>query len=271
MSFFRADLHCHSTASDGTYSPEDLVKLAVDIGLNALSITDHDTIDAYSKAAPLAKQLNMPLLSGIEFSTMLLGKSVHLLGYGFQINHPAIAKLCEKHKLRRKARNVAIVENLKNLGLPIDLPVGESSIGRPHIAQGMVEKGYVATVQEAFKKYLGEGKPAYAKGEGVAVQETIDALHAASGLAVIAHPHLIDEPYLIKNLLDFNFDGIECFYAKFSPEQNKRWLEIAAKKNWLITGGSDFHGSIKPTIPLGASWVDQNNWERILCHTTTLF
>jgi len=270
MSFFRADLHCHSTVSDGTYTPEDLVKLAVDIGLNGLSITDHDTTDAYERALPLARSHHLPLLAGIEFSTVLLGKSVHLLGYGYELGHPAIASLCAKHKQRRTERNLQMVENLKNLRMPIELPVAESSIGRPHLAQAMLEKGYVQTIQEAFKKYLGEGKPAYAKGESVTVDETIYAIHAAKGIAIIAHPHLIEEPYIIKNLLDFDFDGIECFYAKFSPEQNKRWLEIAEKKKWLITGGSDFHGSIKPTIPLGASWVDQNNWERILCRITPL-
>lgn len=270
MNSFRADLHCHSTSSDGTYTPEDLVKLAVEIGLNALSITDHDTIDAYEKAIPIAKQLSLPLLTGIEFSTVLLGKSVHLLGYGFKLDHPAVISLCAKHKQRRTERNLQILENLKKIGLPVDLHHGESSIGRPHIAQAMMEKGYVQSVQEAFKKYLGEGKPAFARGEAITIQETIDALHAASGLAVIAHPHLIEDPSLVKNLLEYNFDGIECYYAKFSLEQNKRWLEIAEKKQWLITGGSDFHGSIKPTIPLGASWVDQTNWERILCRTTII-
>lgn len=271
MNPFRADLHCHSTASDGTYSPEDLVKLAAEIGLSALSITDHDTVDAYQRAIPIAKQLNLPLLSGIEFSTVLLGKSVHLLGYGFQIDHPSISSLCSKHKQRRTERNSQILENLKNLGLPVDLHHGESSIGRPHIAQAMVEKGYVNSVQDAFKKYLGEGKPAYAKGESITVQETIDALHEASGIAVIAHPHLIDDNYLVKHLIGHNFDGIECYYAKFAAEQDKRWLEIAERKKWLITGGSDFHGSIKPAIPLGASWVDQTNWERILCRITTIY
>ena len=267
MSLFRADLHCHSTASDGTYSPEDLVRLAAEIGLNGLSITDHDTIDAYARAIPIAQQLNIPLLTGIEFSTVLLGKSVHLLGYGFQLDNPAITALCIKHKKRRDERNLQILDNLKKLGLPVDLHHGESSIGRPHIAQAMVEKGYVNSVQEAFKKYLAEGKPAYAKGELITVQETIDTIHSAHGIAVIAHPHLIDEPYLTRNLQEFNFDGIECFYAKFSSEQNRRWLDLAAKKDWLITGGSDFHGSIKPNIPLGASWIDKNNWERILCRT----
>ena len=268
MKEFRADLHCHSTCSDGTYTPEELVRLAAEIGLGGLAITDHDTVDAFSLALPLAKSFGLELLPGIEFSTGLFGVSVHILGYGFQWDHPAIRALCEKHSLRRAERNAEILKNLARLGFPLDLeeviPQGQHhTIGRPHIAQAMVNRGYVSSIQEAFKRYIGDGKPGFSRGVAYTPQETIEAVHAANGFAVIAHPHLIDHAEILRHLLEMPFDGIECFYAKFMRDQNSRWIQIADKKKWLKTGGSDFHGTVKPTIPLGASWVDQKTFHTL--------
>lgn len=269
MADFRADLHCHSTCSDGTYTPENLVKLASESGLMGLSITDHDTVEAYSLALPLAQSLGVELISGVEFSTELFGQSVHVLGYCFQVDHPAIQELCQMHMQRREERNLSILEKLKDLGKPLSLEEiipkeMHHTIGRPHIAQAMIKRGYVETIQEAFKKYIGDGKPAYAKGKTIPIQETLDIIHTAHGKAIMAHPHLIDDNLILRKLLEMNFDGIECYYAKFNKEQNARWIQIAQNKNWLITGGSDFHGNVKPTIPLGASWIDRESFNFLI-------
>jgi len=268
MSKFRADLHCHSTCSDGSFTPAELIVHASQQGLNGLSITDHDTTKAYETVFPLAQELGIELLPGVEFSTIQNGVSIHILGYAFNPFHPGILSLCERHILRRKGRNLEILKKLNTLNMPLSMEEileGElnqsHTIGRPHIAKGLVKKGYVTSIQEAFKKYLGEGKTAYVPGSSFTIEETLNVIHEANGLAIIAHPHLIEQPASVHTLLEMNFDGIECFYGNFKAEQNERWIKIADKKGWLKTGGSDFHGNIKPTIALGCSWICQETFD----------
>jgi len=272
---FRADLHCHTTCSDGSLTPEELVQHAKSIGLSGLSITDHDSVAAYPSALPIAKTLGLQMISGVEFSTVHHFNSVHILGYSFDLNHPVIKDFCERHKQRRLERNRAILVKLAEHHMPIteediegctreEVLKTNRSIGRPHIALAMVKKGYVGSVQEAFKKYLAEGKSCYTQGKAFTTQESIDIIHEAKGLAIIAHPHLIDDIPTLRQMLEMNFDGLECYYAKFPLEQQERWIEIAKKRNLLITGGSDFHGDIKPNIPLGASYVGQDIFQVLL-------
>lgn len=274
MNSFRADLHCHSTCSDGMLTPQELIELAKKIGLSALSITDHDTIDAYPIAIPLAQQHGITLIPGVEFSTVLEETSIHILGYGMALDNPDLLDLCHKHKNRRQARNQAILDLLTKHGMPLTLDdvftsspsinhQGKGSIGRPHIALAMVAKGYVADVKEAFTKYIAENKPCYSQGVLFSVEETIDIIHSAGGVAVIAHPHLIKNNHLVNLLLQMPFDGIECYYWKCHPHQNERWLKIAKHKNLLITGGSDFHGDIKPNLELGSSWIGEEHFNAL--------
>lgn len=283
---FRADLHCHSTCSDGTLTPKELILLAKKIGLQGISITDHDTIDAYSEAIPQAKESGIEIISGVEFSTIHMDNSVHILGYAFNLNSTEIQTLCQKHQQRRIERNRAILERLTAKGFSIteeevqscaSIPSHGSKriMGRPHIAQAMVKKGYVESVQDAFKLYIGEDKPFFVRGELISLEETLQVIHAANGYAIIAHPHLIKNESLLANLLTMKFDGIECYYSQFQSQQHERWIKIAKKKNWLMTGGSDFHGDIKPTIPLGCSWVPeetfrvlQNHFHNVMSETT---
>lgn len=265
MSDFRADLHCHTTCSDGTLSPVEIVELAAKKGLRGLSITDHDTIEAYKTAIPAAKALNLPLISGVEFSSMHDQVSIHLLAYSFPLDSPLILEFCKKHEHRRVLRNREILDLLFKQGMPITEeelehehdPGPSHNLGRPHIALAMLKKGYISSIQEAFNEYIGEGKPCYAPGGYFSVEETVDLIHKAKGLAVIAHPHLINNEEILRDLLEMDFDGIEGYYARFSREDEERWVRIGNRKGWLITGGSDFHGDIKPTIPLGSSWVDE--------------
>lgn len=275
MSGFRADLHCHSTYSDGSESPEALLKIAQSKGLSALSITDHDTVGAYAEAIPLFKEAGITLLTGVEFSTSLKGHSVHILGYGFIPDAPSIQQLCAKHTERRESRNRQMLERLATLGMVVTLEDLDEAIaanpgsdvrtiGRPHIALAMIKKGYVGTPQEAFNKYLAEGRPCYVQGTTLTVDETLNAIHEAKGLAVIAHPHLVKNSALMSELLTKPFDGIECYYGNFLPAEHKRWLKVASKKDWLVTGGSDFHGKAKPNIELGCSWIGEEEFQKII-------
>ncbi len=266
---FRADLHCHSTCSDGTVSPQDLVRLAKTVGLSALAITDHDTIDAYLLAEPVAREVGIILGTGVEFSCDYKGKSVHVLGYGFPYNDPQIHNLCMRHQERRKNRNRAILDKLQRLGFALQekeisqdgVPVG--SMGRPHIAHALVKRGIVHSMKEAFNLYLGEGKCCYERGEPFGIPETLDILHAAGAKVFLAHPHLGEGLCKVKELLEMPFDGIECYYARCYPEQEKRWLKLAKDRGLLISGGSDFHGDFKPYITLGCSWVDEETFHQI--------
>lgn len=266
MQDFRADMHTHTTCSDGSMTPEGVVRLAAAHGLNALSITDHDTIDAYPDILPIAKEAGIEMVSGVEFSTMHKNISVHVLAYGFATNSPAIQAFCTRHQQRREQRSLEMLHLLAKHGMPVseeELFANRPSkrgIGRPHIAQAMVAKGYVKDIVEAFKKHLGEGRPCYTSGKPCSVEETLDCIRQANGYAILAHPHLVNNPPTLNYLLTLPFDGIECHYARFNRDQNKRWLNIAKKKEWLELGGSDFHGDIKPTIPLGCSWIGEDTF-----------
>lgn len=272
---FRADLHCHSVFSDGSETPEGLVKLAIAKGLSALSITDHDTAAAYETAIPLFSAAGIELITGIEFSTTHHEYNIHILGYGFKPKGEAVQNLCNRHTRRRAARNLAMLALLAKQGIdiqPEDLlnAIPQESIthkrviGRPHIAIAMIKKGYVSTPQEAFQKYLAEGRPCYIQGETFTIDETLDAIHADGGIASIAHPHLIKNGSIVAYLLTKPFDAIECYYGNFAAHHHTRWLKIARHKGWLITGGSDFHGTAKPGLELGSSWIGKEDYDAFI-------
>lgn len=265
---FRADLHCHSTASDGTLTPEELIELAKERGLQGLAICDHDTIGGFLQARAKAKELNILLGSGVEFSCQHQGISVHVLGYDFLPDNQELLALCKRHESRRSERNKKIVKNLRALGVDIKeeelLTISqEKMIGRPHIAKILVDKGVVPNFETAFQRYLAEGKPAFSHGETFSLEETLAVIHAARGKAFLAHPHLHRGRKEVKKILELPFDGVECYYARFTEKEAQSFLEIAHKQSLLISGGSDFHGSIKPHSYLGSSFVDEIHFWQI--------
>lgn len=263
---FRADLHAHTTCSDGTLTPEELIDHAKEVGLSALCITDHDNVDAYATAIPKAKQTGIILVPGIEFSSIFKEMSVHILGYGIHLDHPSLSALCKRHKMRRTQRNRAILEKLKQQGICIteeELLQKGNNLGRPHIAALMVEKGYVPQIKHAFSHYIGDDQSCFVRGESVSAEETIEVIHQAGGKAFLAHPHLIDHQRKVKELIKLPFDGIECHYARFLADQEKKWVQMAKERQLLISGGSDFHGATKSYIPLGCSWVDEPTFHLI--------
>ncbi|MCH9626982.1 MAG: 5'-3' exoribonuclease [Chlamydiales bacterium] len=269
---FRADLHCHSTYSDGTDTPQELIEQAIELQLGGLSITDHDTVAAYPEALSFAKEKQFPLLVGIEFSASHYGTPVHILGYAFQLKSEAIDALCKRHQERRRQRNRNILQKLQQLGISIDeSELGEEghTLGRPHIAKEMIKRGVVSTIKEAFECYLGEGKKAYDPGEPISVLETIETIHQAGGKALIAHPHLINRSSVERQLLQMPFDGVEGYYARFAPHQERKWIQIAQEKGWLVSGGSDYHGRNKPFNLLGSSWVGRETFEQLYAQSTT--
>lgn len=270
MNPFKADLHCHSTCSDGDTSPVELLKMAVDAGLSGLSITDHDTIAAYRTAIPKAKELNLKLLPGVEFSSVNKQTPVHILGYAFHEESKMISDFCERHFERRQERNKEILELLSKHAIFLteaDLQKEHSGTpGRPHIALAMMRKGYVKTLKEAFTKYIGDHKPCYAQGPRFSVEETIEVIHRAGGLAVIAHPDQIKSSKTVKDLLSMGFDGIEVYYARNDPNSQHKWLQACQNRGWFTTGGSDYHGSIKPNNPIGCSWIGEETFQHLYIH-----
>lgn len=267
---FRADLHTHTTASDGTFSPAELLHHAVEVGLSGLSITDHDTLLAYEEALPLAEELSLPLLPGVEFSTLFQATSIHLLGYAFTSTNKKILELCKNQRMERSRRNQKIVEKLASQGMAIDLKELEEArlsaqvIGRPHLAELMVRGGYVSTLQEAFDRWIGEGKPCYEPGQRPTTEEAIEMIHEAGGVAVLAHPHLLPPHFSPHGLLRLPFDGIEGWYGRVPKFREKRWIQEAKERGWLVTGGSDFHGAIKPHLPLGCSWIGEETFSFLM-------
>lgn len=271
---FRADLHCHTTCSDGSFSVENILLHAKELGLKGLSITDHDTVDAYEVAIPLAQKIGILLGVGVEFSADYKGNSIHVLGYDFDYTDLGIRKFCEAHQKRRESRNREILKKLRVRNFVVEeeelATLPGTTKGRPHIAYLMIQKGYVRSVKEAFQLYLGERASCYVPGDVFTVQETIDVIHKAGGKAFIAHPHIVDDGKTVLALLKMDFDGIECYYARCIPKQEKRWLKIAKERGWLMSGGSDFHGEMRPYIPLGCSWVDEETFGKIFSRKPTL-
>lgn len=260
---FRADLHTHTYFSDGMLSPEALLREAKKAQLKAVSITDHDTFAAYFEGRELAKAFDIILLPGIEFSASFEGRSIHILSYGLAFDN-RVQAFCERHHALRLEKFRARLALFNTLGMPLDekelLSSPTQSPSRMHIARGLVEKKYVPDYQTAIQKYLKEGAPCYIGHTSVSVEETIDLIHSAHGLAILAHPHRLPVGPYLKKLLEHDFDGIECFYGSLSRAQCAPFIDECKRRGWLLTGGSDFHGDIRPTIFLGSSWISEESF-----------
>lgn len=262
------DLHTHTTASDGSLTPTALVQKAHEIGLAALAVTDHDTISGLAEAHAEARRLGLDFLAGVELSVEDKDGRFHLLGYGFDPNFDELAEKLLNLRRSRAARNTQMAAKMVALGLPVTMDDvrnaakkhgGEDSevIARPHFAQALIAAGVVASVQEAFDTYLASGKPLYQAKDVLTPAEAIGLLHRAGGVAVMAHPGLVplSKDALkarIKSLAeDAGMDGLEALYSQHSPAETAFFLEVARENNLLVTGGSDFHGTPKPRVPLG--------------------
>lgn len=243
----RADLHAHTTASDGQQSPEEVIQLATQALLAVIAITDHDTTVGIAPAQ-LASHGFIEVIPGIEIGSRTRDDEIDILGYCIDPAHSGLQTRLEFFRRNRTERGQQIVERLAQLGLPVDwqrvLAIsGGDTVGRPHIAQAMVEAGYVDSVKAAFERYLASDKPGYVARETLSPEGAIELIHAAGGVAVLAHPvYVRDFPSVVERLVPAGLDGIEVNYPDHTPELQAQARQLAQRYQLIMTGGSDFHG-----------------------------
>lgn len=257
------DLHTHSIRSDGSFTPSDLVRHGKENGLAALALTDHDSIDGVEEAMRTGEEIGMEVVPGIEFSVQSKTET-HILGYYIDIHHPSLLEALEQIRRERRERNHMVVENLRKLGFDVSLeevfPLAPNGlIGRAHFAKLLVQKGYVSSVKEAFDLYLSNGKPAYASNQSLSPQRAVQLIKEAGGCAFVAHLHLIrmeDAPLreFLSDLKKVGLDGIEGYYTEYTPEMQETYQRMAKELGLLLSGGTDFHGAMKPHISIGTGY-----------------
>ncbi len=264
-----ADLHLHSTASDGKLKPSDVIRHAHESGLKAVSLTDHDTITGLKPARELAGELGLEFINGVELSTFMNGRECHILGYGFDDDNPNINKLFGSQLSQRRTRAEAMIHELNKLGMEITFDevwaeAVNAPISRVHIARVLMNKGYCATQNEVFFRFLGNRGPAYVPFELVAADDGIEAIHEAGGVAVLAHPsnyYLYED---LKKLMDWGIDGFEYIHPSHNYTQQMKYFNHARNYDLLVTGGSDFHGYLnKDYNNLGMVAVDMQHFHHL--------
>ena len=255
------DLHIHSTASDGTDTPTQIVQKAAKLGLAAIAVTDHDSVSGVAEAVQAGKEYSVEVVPGIEVSSDYRDENVHILGYFIDIDAPAMRPVLDWVKVERMDRNVKLVEMFQRDGFDISMEAllreyPGSVLGRPHFCEYLMHKGYISTVKEGFDKYLGEGKPYYLPKRRISIATAVETIVGAGGVPVLAHPFMYhySKPEiieLIETVKDLGIRAVEAYYSEFSDEQTE-WLLRAAEKYGLgISGGSDYHGPRKPHIAIG--------------------
>lgn len=269
----RVDLHLHTTVSDGALRPEELVDAASSIGIRMIAVTDHDSVDGIHDAERAASALPIEVIPGIEVSASLDADEIHILGYLFDADDVALRKALSLLQEGRVAQARAIVERLAGLGCPLDwdrvLTIAQGgSIGRPHIARALVERGYVESVNEAFSHFLRRGGPGYVEGQKLLPQEAVSLIREAGGVCSLAHPIIVgasdyrlDLTRLLPAMVEAGLEGIEAYYKGYTPEITASLVALADRYRLVPTGGSDYHGGgVVSDAELGAVEVP---WETV--------
>ena len=268
----KVDLHIHSTASDGRFSPAEVVRKSAEAGLTVIALADHDNVDGIVPALEAAK--NFPWLKVIpcvEISTDVPQGEVHMLGYFIDYTHQELLATLDGMRNSRQKRAQGMIAKLANLGLTIEWErvqeiAGSGSIGRPHLAQALLEKGYIASFKEAFTKYISWDGPAYVKREKMSPVEAVELILRAKGLPVLAHPSTFNDPEtMVIELKASGLVGLEAYYNDFAAEEINRLVSLADKYGLIVTGGSDYHGidaSIETMI--GGADVPTESAERLI-------
>ncbi len=244
----RIDLHTHSNHSDGVHAPAVLVDLAKWKGISAISLCDHDSLEGYPELEEAADREGIEIITGVELSCEYVGRDLHVLGYGVDPGNEPLQRLLRDFRATRLRRGELIVERLASQGIHLDMGkvlarAGGGALGRPHIAAALVEAGHVSDHPQAFAKYIGEGCPAYVEKYKMRPDEAVAAIHAAGGLAFVAHPgYYLEDESAFRALLERGFDGVEVYHPHHQPRVVERLLTIARDFGLLISGGSDFHG-----------------------------
>lgn len=267
------DLHTHSTASDGTFTPSELIADAKERGVEAIALTDHDTLDGLAEAIEKGKEIGLEVINGIEFSTEYSGKEVHILGYLFDIDNKILNAKVEELRLDRERRTKLMLEKLAKYKLPISMEeileeVEGNIISRTHIANAMLKKGYVYTKSEAFRSYLSPTGVAYVPKENIDPFEAIRVIKESGGIASLAHPKLIGlgrEKYeeFLAQLAKAGLDAVEVYYPGFEKGDEEYYKKTADKYNLLYTGGSDFHGLNRPGTYPGKKGISREEFESL--------
>ena len=263
-----ADLHVHTSESDGTFTPKQLVREALERGLSAIAIVDHDTVGGISEAEAAARGEDLEIIPGIELTAQHDNQEIHILGYFLDCQNKALLEKLKLVQTNRIERVHKIVNNLEEEGVKLNAQVvfdisGKGTVGRMHIARALLKEGWVTTTAEAFRKYIGDKSPAYVLGFNLSPDEAIKLIKGAGGVAVLAHPYMLRNDELITELVGYGLQGIEVYYPEHSQSMVNFYLDLAKKLNLLVTGGSDFHGSVKPDIKLGAIKVPIELVERL--------
>ncbi len=269
------DLHIHSLASDGTWTAQAIVQKAAALGLAAVSIVDHDTMAATADAMEAGRQYGVEVIPGVEISAKWdKTGTLHILGYFCRGADAGLQKGLDEYRRARDIRNPKIVDKLRLCG--IDIVYEEVAaqapgeiIGRPHIAAVLLKKGYVASIEQAFAKYLKRGARAYVEKDTVPPKQAIDLIRSAGGVAVLAHPKFLylkeaQERQFIEELAAAGLGGIEAYYPGHTPEDAKRYVELAGYYDLALTGGTDFHGDNKPEVQIGTGFGELKVPEEIL-------
>jgi predicted metal-dependent phosphoesterase TrpH len=271
----RVDLHVHTTASDGQFSPAEIVHQALEIGLEAIAITDHDTVDGVAQALEAANSTPLEVIPGVELSAVNSKIEVHVLGYYIDENDQGLRDTLTRLRDSRLQRAQHMLTRLARMGMPLDWnelqrSAGQAVIGRPHISLAMLEHGYVSTVAEAFNLYIGRGRPAYAERYKLLPADAVRTIVKAGGIPVLAHP--LEVVGLVPALVGSGLIGLEAHYPGYAPDETEFLLRLAKKHGLIATGGSDFHGAdILPGHDLGSvavpyQAVEQLRTRRRGCH-----
>lgn len=258
------DLHMHSTFSDGSLTPEELVAEAGRRGLTAVALTDHDTLNGLPRFLEAGRVMRVRAISGVEISADSPSGTMHMLGYFIRSDDATLNERLEWMRGGREARNETILERLKALDLPLTWDevrarAGEDVVGRPHIAAAMEARGYVKNKTEAFDRYLGRGKPAYVERRRLTPAECIALIRGAGGVAVLAHPFTLElKPRALRDLVAElardGLGGLEVYYSEHKENMVRAYLKLAEDFGLAATGGSDFHGAVNPAIHMGAGF-----------------
>ncbi|OQY06905.1 MAG: hypothetical protein B6I28_05940 [Fusobacteriia bacterium 4572_132] len=267
------DLHIHTTCSDGTYTPEEVVELAKEKELDVIAITDHDTIDGVERGALKAKELGIKFINGIELSTNYQGKEIHILGYFLNIEDEKLVNKLYELKNQRLTRTEKIIEKLREFRIEITKEevmkeVKGDLISRTHIASVLFKKGYVNTRKAAFRRYLGDRGAAYVPRKNFTPMDAVKLLKENGALAFIAHPKLI--PWgekktfeLVDKLKEIGLDGLETYYPSFREIDKIYYKKMCEKRGMIVSGGSDFHGGNRNNITLGIANVKNEVYKKM--------
>jgi 3',5'-nucleoside bisphosphate phosphatase len=269
------DLHMHTLCSDGRCTPDELVQRACDKGIRTMSVTDHDTMAGVERATRAAEALGMTVVPGIEITSVHGGKDVHVLAYFLPESAPGLQEMLSGQRRQRVERATEIGQRLARLGAPIDVDAlvetasapGGKAIARPQIAQALIAAGHVATVAEAFEKFLGEDSPAYVPHRGASPADVVALVTSGGGVASLAHPGYRPQDEIIPGLIDAGLEAIEAFHSCHDAEMQARYLALARERGLLVTGGSDYHGEgTRRAEFFGVTNLPREYFEKLLSH-----